>query len=737
MSLLRVAIILLLLPFAAKAAHIVGGEIYYDDLGGGNYRVTLKVYRDCLNGQAPFDNPAKICVYDAGGVFIDTLIIPFAGSFPVPPSINNPCFVPPAGICVEFSTYSATINLPPKPGGYYVVYQRCCRNNSILNISNPGNTGSSYVEHIPGPEVVSTNSSPHFVTYPPIFICAGTDINFNHAAVDADGDSLVYDFCSPFTGLDPCCPKLDAAAPNLAATGCTNPPGSGTCATIGMPPPYNYVSYVSPYSGFYPISSNPSIQINANNGHISGTPNITGQWVVGVCVKEYRNEVLIGTHLRDFQFNVINCQNLILSTIQQQSQQCGGLTVTFNNLSSGGTGYTWNFGDLSTLADTSNLQNPSYTYPDSGKYIITLINHGPSPACNDTSKQTFYVYPLLNPSFVPPAGQCIVGNSFNFAAGGQYATYSTFSWNFGISATPSSSAQQNPKGVTYNQYGNFPVSLTVHEKNCSKTFTDTITVYPNTVAQFQIDSAKGCQPLSVTFTNTSIYGVGANYTWNFGDGQTSNAQNPTHVYQDTGVFNVSLVVTTTLGCIGTSSVNVNGLVTVYPGPRAGFIATPTHTNIYYPQITFTDTSKNVITQIVTMGDGTTLSSVPPNHTYDGFGTFVITQIALSSNGCSDTARQIIYIDPDYTFYVPNSFTPNGDIHNETFHAFAFGITDFSMVIYDRWGQEVFSSNDVDKGWNGTFKNTKCPEDVYVYKIEYTPITDPYPRKVTGVIKLFR
>ncbi|HXB41062.1 MAG TPA: PKD domain-containing protein, partial [Bacteroidia bacterium] len=537
-----------------------------------------------------------------------------------------------------------------------------------------------------------------------------------------------------FTGLDACCPIL---ASSNASNGCPNPPSSGICPLIGMPPPYNYVSYISPYSGFYPISSNPSVQINPHTGHISGTPNITGQWVVGVCVKEYRNGVLIGTHLRDFQFNVTNCQNLILSTIQQQSQQCGGLTVQFNNLSSGGVGYTWNFGDPATLADTSNLQNPSYTYPDTGKYIITLINHGPNPACNDTSKQTFYVYPLLNPSFAAPPGQCIVGNSFNFSAGGQFAPYSSFNWNFTSAATPGSSTQQNPNGVTYNQYGNFPVSLTVTEKNCSKTVTDTITVYPNTVAQFHIDSAKGCQPLSVTFTNTSVYGTGESFVWNFGDGNTSTTQNPTHIYQNSGTYNISLVVTTTTGCVGTSSVNVNGLVNVYPGPKAGFTANPTHTNIYYPEITFTDTSKNVITQVVTMGDGTTLGSIPPQYTYNGFGTFVVTQIAGSSNGCSDTARQTIYIDPDYTFYIPNTFTPNGDIHNEVFKAIAFGITDFSMVIYDRWGVEIFNSSDVEKGWDGKYKNTKCPEDVYVYKIEYTPLTDPYPRKITGHINLIR
>lgn len=736
MALFRLAIVLLLLPLNMAATHIVGGEIYYDYQGGNNYQITLKVYRDCINGQASFDNPARVCIYDVTGAIVDTLDMPFTGSAVVPPTINNTCFATPSGICVDYTIYTATVNLPLKAGGYYLVYQRCCRNNTIFNINQPGNTGSSYQEHIPGPEEVAINSSPRFNVYPPIYVCSFTDINLDHPAVDPDGDSLVYDFCSPYTGLDPCCPILLPISPNLGSSGCVSPP-TGNCPTVGNPPPYMYVNYISPYSGSYPLSSNPAMQINPNTGHISGVPNITGQWVVGVCVREYRNGVLIGTHLRDFQFNVVPCPNLIVSAIQQQSQPCNGLTVQFTNLSTGGVSYSWNFGDPTTLSDTSNLQNPTYAYPDTGAYTITLINHGPNPSCNDTSTQVFYVYPLLQPAITIPPPQCIVGNSFSFAAGGQFAPYSTFSWNFSSWATPGTSTQQNPGGISYNQYGNFPVTLTVTQKNCVKTVIDTVTVYPNTQAQFQLDSAKGCQPLAVTFTNTSVYGAGESYVWYFGDGDTSSLENPTHVYTDTGTFNVTLVVTTTLGCVGSGTVSMNGLINVLPGPQAGFVANPTHTNIYNPLILFTDTSQGVINQTVDMGDGTILSSVPPDYTYGGYGTFVVTQIAISTNGCSDTARQTIVIDPDYTFYIPNTFTPNGDIHNEVFKPVSFGIYDYTMVIYDRWGVEIMETHDPEKGWDGKYRGQKCPEDVYVYKIEFTPLTDPYPRKLSGVIRLVR
>ena len=738
MRTLRLWFILCFLPLLGAAKSIVGGEILYDDLGGGNYSITLKVYRDCVAGNTvPFDNPATISIYDNFGHFLKNIHVSYTGITNVPSSINSPCFTPPPNICVEFATYTATVNLPPLVGGYNLIYQRCCRNNTILNIANSGNVGSTYMEHIPGSEVVLFNSSPRFTTYPPLFVCAGVDIDFNNMASDPDGDSLVYELCSPMIGLDACCPQLSYTPSLNSAPGCTSPPGSGMCDSIAAAPPYSFLTYNSPYSGTYPLSSNPAMQINMQNGHLQGSPNITGQWVVSVCVKEYRNGILLGTHSRDFQFNVVTCQNLIISSIQQQVNSCSGLTVPFTNLSTGASHCLWNFGVASVTNDTSTLKNPTYTFPDSGKYTVTLIIYGSTPGCNDTSTQVFDVYQALNPSFVPPAGQCIVGNSFNFTAGGQFASYSTFIWNFTGFATPSSSTLQNPTGITFNQYGNFPVTLNIKEKNCTRSFVDTVHVYPNTQALFNLNNTIGCQPLTVSFTNQSIYGPGVHFLWNFGDGDTSSLKNPTHLYQDTGFFNVTLTVNTTMGCVTTSIATVNGVIHVLPGPRTGFILKPTHTDIYHNIITFTDTSKNITQQTVTMGDGTTLNYLPHTHEYGGCGTFTITQIASSSNGCSDTTEHTLIIDKDFTFYVPNSFSPNGDVHNNLFKVSYFGIYEFTIEIFDRWGKLVFVTSDPELGWDGTYNGRKCEEGIYTYKIEFNNVLDDYPRELHGKITLVR
>jgi hypothetical protein len=149
----------LLLFKLAEATHIVGGEIYYDYLGGNNYKISMKVYRDCINGVPPFDGfpdgfgniiPAYFTIYD---VFDNPIISSTfnAISFStVPPTNNSPCAPTTAGnACVEEALYEKIVNLPPSVGGYYVVYQRCCRNGTILNLINPGSVGASLLGAYP------------------------------------------------------------------------------------------------------------------------------------------------------------------------------------------------------------------------------------------------------------------------------------------------------------------------------------------------------------------------------------------------------------------------------------------------------------------------------------------------------------------------------------------------------------------------------------------------------------
>src|ERR1051326_1442787 len=419
-----------LLSLVAKATHIVGGEIYYDCLGNNNYQVTLKLYRDCTNGQAPYDNPASVGVFDQNGNLIQNLQLPFPGSSQLPTNFTNPCYTPPSGVCVEEAVYTTNVNLPPIPGGYYLTYQRCCRNQTILNLQNPLNVGSTYTCHIPDPSLAACNSSPRFNSLPPLFACANIPFTFDHSAADPDGDSLVHHLCDPYDG---------ASASNPMPS-----PPSG--------PPYIPVPWQSPFNTNYPISSNPPFCLNLHTGLLTGTPDMIGNWVFAVCVEEWRNGHLLSEDRRDYQLNVMNCPNVAIAAIPAQTNFCSGYTVNFSNNSINASDYFWNFGDPNSLADTSHAQFPTWTYSDSGTYHVMLVCN-PGLTCADTAFTTFYVYPLLNPNFVPPQGQCVTNSSFNFTASGNFMGNGTFNWNFGNGANPANSAQQNPNNVHYSTTG--------------------------------------------------------------------------------------------------------------------------------------------------------------------------------------------------------------------------------------------------------------------------------------------
>lgn len=711
--------IILLFAIQIKATHIVGGEIYYDNLGGNNYKITLKVYRDCFNGVPPLDNPAFITIFDKNGVVVDTMDMPMVSFNTVPPSINNPCIQTLGNACVEEGIYERTINLPPLNGGYYIVYQRCCRNGTILNMVAPGNTGSTYWEHIPGPEIVAANSSPRFNKLPPIFLCNGLQIKFDHSATDPDGDVLVYSLCTPFEGLSSCCGQVPSNPPCAPAGGCKN-----------TPPPYTPIQFISPYSAGYPMSSNPAINVNSSTGFLNGVPDIDGQWVFSVCVQEFRGSTLIGTHYRDFQFNVITCSLTVLAQFNDQAtpiiigntaqnQFCSGYTLYFNNTSINGTTYMWNFGDPTTLADTSHLVNTSYTYADTGAYVVSLIAN-PGKPCADTTSKIYYVYPELKPTFIGPPPQCISSNSFSFTVGGLFApSYTTFNWNFGASALPVTSTLQSPNGIVYSSAGSFPVSVLVQQRVCKKTLTDTVEVYPIPDADFVADSVTLCDPAIVTFTNNSTAGGVPSYLWQFSDGGSSTAVAPTHIFTPAGVYNVTLTIKATAGCVDTSVFVVPGMITVNPKPTAGFSLTPMETTIYDPDISFFDESINALTWNYNFGDGVGSTDPNPIHTYATPNDFIITQIVTNQFGCQDTAVEVVHIKPEFAFWIPNSFTPgNKDGKNDIFMPSVFGVENYLFEIYDRWGECIFRTKETASGWDGSRAGKPCQQDVYVWMITF-------------------
>lgn len=707
--------ILLFLAFRMQvfSYHIVGGEIIYDYLGGNDYKITLKVYRDCFSQGAAFDGmpnpgsggitPALLTLYSA-----DTLIGAYDIGTPVitniPPTINNPCVQAPGGICVEEGVYTYTLNLPPRAGGYYLIYQRCCRNSSILNLTAPNTQGATYYTFIPGPETVAVNSSPRYKNFPPIFICNNLSFTFDHSATDPNNDQLVYSLCPPFQGLDQGCPAL----------------GGGGCPTVAPPPPFQNVSFTSPYTGSYPIASNPAFSINPITGILTGKPNTLGQFVVGVCVREYRNNVLINTHYRDFQFNVVSCIVQVASIFADQIEKCEGSAITFTNQSFGNIGaltYAWDFGVPGLSSDSSSAVNPTYTYQDTGKYTVTLIAN-PNKPCSDTIQKTVYIYPPLDIKFPSNANQCLRGNSFTFSTQGGYMPQATFQWNFTSAATPSSSIVKNPTNIIFNQPGKYFVKLIAKQLTCIDSFIDSVRIIPRPISKINNLPVSLCDPGKVAFSNGSSSVLPLSYFWLFSNGNTSTDFQPVQVFSPPGVYSASLIVTTSGLCVDTSLSVINN-ITINPTPKAGFTFSPRVTTIFDPEIMFTDSSSSdVTTWQYDFGDGGTSSFMNEKHIYQEYGDYVITQTVTNQFGCSDTISDVVKILPEFRFWIPNCFTPDANLINDNFMPIAIGIINYEFDIFDRWGEKIFSTKNPIEGWNGFYKGKECKEDTYVWRIVF-------------------
>ncbi len=137
------------------------------------------------------------------------------------------------------------------------------------------------------------------------------------------------------------------------------------------------------------------------------------------------------------------------------------------------------------------------------------------------------------------------------------------------------------------------------------------------------------------------------------------------------------------------------------------------------ELTFQNLSSNADTYEWDFGNGNTSTAVHPNNTYADPGVYIVTLIATDDKGCKDTIQKPITIIEEYYIYVPNTFTPDIDRFNKTFKVSTVNINQLSVSIYNRWGQRIYSSDDVDFEWDGTYKNILVPDGTYTYKISYT------------------
>ena len=532
--------------FEASATHLIGSDMYYTYMGNDNYQITLKVYRECgpANTQGTdFDDQIVLGVFNMqNNSFIDEYNVFLNNSTVqnVPVIMTNPCGTPPSDLCVEEATYTITLSLPGT-FGYAIVWQRCCRNPTITNLQNFGgadNPGMTSVVTIPGTTEIGNviNSSPVFQEFPPVALCANFEFFFDHAANDPDGDELVYSFCAPFDG-------------GTANDPMPNPPSN---------PPYIPVPYETGYSAGYPIASDPAFEIDPVTGFITGTPTMPGQYAMGICVEEYREGVYLGRTLRDFQFNVVMCDANIVSAVtpQQPEQLCIGETLSFENNSVNADDYLWDFGVDGTDTDVSTDYAPSFTFPDTGTYIVTLIAN-PTWPCADTSQQIFDVFEPLDPIIEITDFDCVNDNEiFDFQVTGNINNEADYFWDF-TNATPNTGSIQSPGNINFNNADNWTVNLTVNNHGCIAETSFDYTAPEEPFASIE-DQTGFCEGLTFNFENNSVNAE--TYLWDFGTpwgGDSSMEFEPEFTYADSGSYTVTLTAFAPFTCPHTTTATVD------------------------------------------------------------------------------------------------------------------------------------------------------------------------------------
>jgi len=401
---------------------------------------------------------------------------------------------------------------------------------------------------------------------------------------------------------------------------------------------------------------------------------------------------------------------------------CTPLNVQFQNQSQGGISYQWFFGD----GGESSLSNPQHTFVNEGtedvEFEVMMVAQS-FFGCYDTTYANVNVYATPEALFAAtPESQVFPDATIaldNLSSAGNSANYS---WNMGDNGNQSGI---EPADYTYDTWGEYTITLDIDNGFCSDQFSQTIEIIaPEPIANFEAQE-KGCIPLTVNFENTSVYG--ASYLWDFGDGGTSTATNPSYTYYQAGTYSVSL---TAFGFNeGDSDVLVQEeIITVHPRATAGFTISPSEVVVPNQPMFTVNLSENATAYEWDFGDETTSTEFEPVHYYQEEGLYTIQLIATNEFGCNDTLIRYDILNAialgEIVF--PNAFSPNtsesnggaydpNGFNNDVFFPTHFGVTEYQLQIFNKWGELLFESEDVNIGWDGYYKGELCKQDVYAWK----------------------
>jgi len=704
-----------------NAKHIVGGEITYRYVSTSGNIVTLAftmhVYRDCnATGGAPFDGEAVIGIFEKGNSKIkNKILVPLKNSVSVtPPSYQ--CLIPPA-VCVEEGLYEwqSSLVITADSVSYIVEYQRCCRNNTITNINTPGQVGATYSVEISALALQLKNSSPVFKAFPPTIVCGDLNLKFDHSAKDLEGDQIVYRFCSPIGG-----------GGSMTQSDCAGTTPNPPCYPAGG----IEISFKTPdYSFDAPLGGNPIVKIDPNTGLITGKPMVQGQFVVGVCADEYRDGRLLSALRRDFQFNVADCKPKISAIVKADTvinknyilNTCGVKALTISNLSFDRNNVKESFFDVQLGANDTKFTDwePAISFPDTGVFRGKFYIN-PGTDCADTIDLTFNVFSAATSNFNFKYDTCVAGavafSDKSFSSNGKIQKWA---WDFGDGAISNVS---NPNHL-YKTPGAKAVFLhVVDNKLCAK---DTSLGFkwqpaPATII-IEPTAFNGCTPLTVLYNNLSSP-IDSTYkiVWSFSDSTVSDKINPTKLFDKAGDYSVNIKITSPIGC--SVSKNFPKIAKVRQGAKADFDFAPTRVTSVNNTVNFFDKSTNASVWYWYFNARGYSQTRNPTFLFRDTGLQKVTLIASNVFNCTDTIIKFLDVEPLVTYYLPTAFSPNNDNRNDFYKGVGItdGMEEYKMSIWNRWGERIYNTENLQDGWNGKKNNSgeDVPQGVYLCVVNY-------------------
>ena len=250
-------------------------------------------------------------------------------------------------------------------------------------------------------------------------------------------------------------------------------------------------------------------------------------------------------------------------------------------------------------------------------------------------------------------------------------------------------------------------------------------------------NTKGCAPVCTSFTlanGSSMQSI----AWDLGDG-SANGVTVSHCYTTARDYSVVANVVDLNGCTNSTAIMVN----VYPIPVADFNYAPIKPVVNEDQVTFTDASYSANAASWNWYFNSTALNTSnlqnPTFVYTEAGANAVTLVVKSDKGCSDTITKSLFVNEDFGVFVPNTFTPNGDGLNDLFFAKGYGITKFEFEVYDRWGEKLFSSTDINEAWDGSMTargNKQIKEGIYTWRMKLVNVYGK-TKELTGHVTLIK